>query len=182
MLDALIDKLRSTADQWGDSAKAKVFAILAIAFAAMIAGRFLLPWEYAQIAVGSLSGFAIFCASYMLWYRVLPEEWKDRLNLRGNLELPKRRTAVIGFAVAWILICWAASPFAGGPIMGGLSVAYILGVWRMATATPEEIEAFNEAVEEEEILAAEETELEQVEETLEAYRARAERLGWGKKE
>lgn len=173
-MDSLVGALREMADRWSDRGGLllRVILLFIAGLALAVGGRLLMntvPYQWVPVTMGSVGGMIWFCAGYITWYKLLPDDLRDRLNIRGNVELPRRRITGIVIALAWFAVALLIGKYVGGPVVGALTVAILLGVWRMGTATPEEWDMINA---EAEAYAASEAEFgdeEAAEETLSAY-------------
>lgn len=171
MINSLVESLRNQADKWHERGSVlfpvSIFILLGVAFifgGAMAANR--VPYQWIPVTLGSLGGLFLFVAGYVIWYKVLPENRREQLNFRGTVELPKRRIGCLIALLVWFGILIVASKNVPGPILGGLTTAVLLTVWRVGTATPEEwdqINAESEEYEEELELGDEEEEEEEEE-------------------
>jgi len=176
MLDALIGRLNQYGAMWqaNGSARNKVVAIIVVAITVMVSARFV-PIETVQIFMGSLAGFVLFIGLYLFWATVLPEDRKKQLNLRGTRTLPQRRTLFLWLAIGWAIIILFVGKYVGGPVVGGLTVAIIMCLWRMATATVAEVEEINEEAAYYDQIRAEQEAEESTQTTIDEYQPKPKR-------
>jgi signal transduction histidine kinase len=144
MFSAFMSTLETRAETWSISGvRAKVAAFVFFGLVIALAARYI-PIEPLQITAGSIGGVLIFVGGYLLWFGGLSPELKEQLDWRGNWTLAKRRMAAVWIGLGWFGFVVALGRIAGGPVIGAVTVAALLMVWRMASATPEERAVLNE--------------------------------------
>lgn len=112
-------------------------------------GGSLIKLEILSITLGCLAGVLWLTSGYITFNEILPQEMRDRLDLRGNWLIGRRRW-VMGWALlSWLLILELTGHWMPKAILGALNVAVILTLWRIATPT-----AFERNLEEENEKAA----------------------------
>lgn len=160
MLDSLVEALDQSGQAWTRQGRirsrlAAVFALVAV----LLAAAYLVPVHSVQVFLGSLAGLGLFCCGYLAWAHLLAEGRRKALDWRGRWPLNKRRMAAVWCVIGWGAVVLSVSKvIPGGPLIGALTVAVLLSVWRMASATRQEIELLNAVIAED--LAAREEQAE----------------------
>lgn len=151
MLDEVGGWLTPVAERWaagGRNSAAVKSVLLAVAAVAAMVGATFVNISVLQVTVGGVAGAVLFAAAWLGWASALPDEWRDKLDWRGRWPLPRRRMAFLWGAIVWAAVAVFTAQFTGGPVMGGLTTAVVLCLWRQATATPEERAVLNEELDE----------------------------------
>lgn len=153
LLDDVVNSLRAWFDRRGASAKIATVVLVVVGFAVAVTGSVLERMEtLTQISVilGSFGGVLILVGLYGLWYAVIPDAQRDKLDLRDRLTLSGRRKLSAVIVAVWLGVALTAGNYVGGPVMGALAVVTFVTAWRLATMKPEEVEELNASLDEEE--------------------------------
>ena len=141
MLESLTSSLRHYADSKESSIKFLGIIIAIFGILCAFLARYI-PNSTGQVILGSAGGFIFFIGSYLIWYKVIPEKMRNITNLREK-PLAVRRQYALGIGAVWFFIILILGRILGGPNVGAVTVAVVLAIWRIMSATDEEREELN---------------------------------------
>ena len=115
--------------------KIRLYSIIALIVGLLVAvgGSFVGVTVLAE-SLGCLAGVLFFIFGYMVWFQ-LPLTLHEKVDLRGNWDIGKRRWTAGWTVLMWFLLLGLGGHFFPKTLVGGLNVAVLLTLWRVISLT-----------------------------------------------
>ena len=134
-MDIIMESLANMAKRFQDDGKIRLYAIIGLLTGLLTTiGGSLIKITVIFEILGCLSGCLIFVSAYLIWFQ-LPEDIRDKADLRGTWDIGKRRWVAGWFSLLWFLLLAFGAHFFPKTLVGALNVAVLLTLWRIVTLT-----------------------------------------------
>ena len=134
-MDMIMESLLNATLRFQKEGKLRLYSIIILLIGLFVAiGGSFIKIEIINVTLGCLAGVGIFASGYMFWFQ-LPSGLYDKLDLRGNWPIIKRRWMVAWTTLFWFLIVGFGAHYLPKSLAGALNVAVLLTLWRIVGLT-----------------------------------------------